>query len=361
MANVLVYSPLYPPQRGGAASYFSTLVRKLDDEHECTVLTTREPDAETVMTDGEITVYRLVPRLHRPPLIVRTAIPSLIALVVGLYLVLARDIDVIHTHSSANAVPGLAVLGMIVSPSLIYDCRDEDFPLWLVTLGDVAYWFSCSSNIDRRLVAAGVDEDRIVRTPVVNPDYVTECSADTEPEPFTVVFVGAVSHHKGIYILLEAFERLRTDHHDVALVVVGDGPERAAVRDHVEQRGYAEDVHLTGRLPHRETLAAISRADVLVLPSESEGLPRVIVEAMELEVPVIATPVGGIPDIVKDGHTGLLVNREPPALAAALERIYASPELRTRLASNATAQIDDWNWETVTNRVSDTYQAVVSG
>ncbi len=125
--------------------------------------------------------------------------------------------------------------------------------------------------------------------------------------------VGRLVPFKGHRHLLEAFARLRAREPDVHLVVVGDGPERAALERQARELGVAPAVRFTG---HREDVPDLLAAlDVFVLPSLAEHFGRVLLEAMAMERPVVATAAGGVPEVVEAGVTGLLV---PPANAAAL-------------------------------------------
>jgi glycosyltransferase involved in cell wall biosynthesis len=115
---------------------------------------------------------------------------------------------------------------------------------------------------------------------------------------------------------------------------VGDGPLFASLRTAVVQAGLHERIMLLGARDDATELMAA--ADLLVLPSWREGLPNVVLEAMQAGCPVVATRVGGIPEAVDDGATGLLVPRDDDAaLAAALARLEGDPALRARLAAAA--------------------------
>jgi glycosyltransferase involved in cell wall biosynthesis len=125
------------------------------------------------------------------------------------------------------------------------------------------------------------------------------------------------------------------------LTVIGDGPERPALEAMAHALAVADRVRFLGQLPREQALTAMARADVFVLNSTYEGLPHVVLEAMRVGVPVVATAAGGTPEAVRDGVTGLLVPPgDPGALAAALGRIIGEPDLGRRLAGAARADAD---------------------
>lgn len=120
-----------------------------------------------------------------------------------------------------------------------------------------------------------------------------------------------------------------------SLVVVGDGPERTALARHAGEKLPGRAV-LTGSLSHKDTLAVMKSADVFVLNSSYEGLSHLLIEALSLGVPTIATNVGGNPEVITDKEDGFLVSPEDPrVLANALARALGDEELRARLSARA--------------------------
>ena len=137
-----------------------------------------------------------------------------------------------------------------------------------------------------------------------------------------VLFVGHLVPVKALDVLLRAWALLARSSPDVAaarLILVGEGGERAALERLARQEGVAERVEFLGPLPQPAVADWIAAADLLCLPSHAEGSPNVVVEALASGTPVVASRVGGIPDLVDDGVNGLLVAPgDPVALAGAL-------------------------------------------
>ena len=147
-----------------------------------------------------------------------------------------------------------------------------------------------------------------------------------------LVAVGRLSPEKGIDVLIDALSRLRAPR--VRLALVGDGPERERLRARAERAGLAERVAFVGHIATPGDF--LQAADVVVLPSRSEGIPNVALEAMALGRPLVATAVGGTPEIVVDGVSGILVRADDSQrLAAALDRVLADSGLAARLADGA--------------------------
>jgi glycosyltransferase involved in cell wall biosynthesis len=155
-----------------------------------------------------------------------------------------------------------------------------------------------------------------------------------------MICVGRLSPEKGQAGLLRAFAQLREKHAELKLRLVGDGPDRASLETLAGEIRISDAVTFAGRLPEGETLAEIARADILVLPSFLEGLPIVLMEAMAVGVPVIASRVAGIPELVEDGETGLLFTPSNwNELSSSIDRLLGEEGLRTRLVEKAKAKI----------------------
>jgi glycosyltransferase involved in cell wall biosynthesis len=177
--------------------------------------------------------------------------------------------------------------------------------------------------------------------------------------------VGRLAPVKGQRELLEAVSSLSSRHPGAHVVLIGrdlerDGAYAAELRQLAKALGIDERVHFAGF--RSNAAAAIQELDVVVLPSWIEGLPLVVLEAMAHAKPVVATAVGGTPEAVVDGETGLLVPpRDVPALAAALDRILTDASLRDRLGQAGRARASEhFDVEAMTRRVLEIYHDVVS-
>jgi glycosyltransferase involved in cell wall biosynthesis len=126
----------------------------------------------------------------------------------------------------------------------------------------------------------------------------------------------------------------------------------------VDRSPARDRITVTGFVPHTDVPAVLSSLDVLVLPSLYEEMGSILVEAMAAGLPVVASRVGGIPDVVVDGETGLLV---PPgdadALAAALDELVGDPQRRERFASAARRRARRYSWSELAGRVAQLYDA----
>jgi glycosyltransferase involved in cell wall biosynthesis len=168
----------------------------------------------------------------------------------------------------------------------------------------------------------------------------------------------AVKDHR---TLLEGFKKLTERMNGVRLSLVGDGPLRRQLEEFCTQQSI-HGVEFLGQLPHRDALKHIANSDVFILTSVEEGMPSVIIEALALGKPVIATAVGGIPEVVKDGVNGILV---PPKsaehIAKALERLLSDSGLRRKLGRAAAESVKDYTWSKIAEKYERIYSISLKG
>lgn len=161
--------------------------------------------------------------------------------------------------------------------------------------------------------------------------------AGREPGPVRLLFLGRVGRRKGADDLLHALAGPRLRGLDWEATFAGDG-EVDAHRALAEQIGIGSRVRFTGWVEQPEVRRELARADVMVLPSHAEGLPLSVLEGLANGLAVIATPVGAVPEVIREGETGLLVPPgQPSELAAAIERVLLDEALRRRLGERGRA------------------------
>ena len=152
-----------------------------------------------------------------------------------------------------------------------------------------------------------------------------------------LLFVGRLAAAKGLPVLLDAIAKLD----DVTLEIAGDGPDRLMLVEQARRLGIAERVRFLGYQSQAQVRDLLKQADIFVLTSFAEGVPVVLMEAMAAGVPVITTRIAGIPELVKDGESGLLIAPgDAGATAAAIHQLVEDPSLRTRLAAAGRRKVE---------------------
>jgi len=155
-----------------------------------------------------------------------------------------------------------------------------------------------------------------------------------------VGYVGALSKAKGISNLLEAIPMVLERRNRVQFLVGGDGELRTSVEQCLSGDSFCGNAKSVGWIPHDELPKYLNELKLLVLPSYTEGLPNIILEAMACGTPVLATPVGAIPDVIRDGETGFIMeNNSPECIAENIIRALDHPDLE-QIARNARALVE---------------------
>jgi glycosyltransferase involved in cell wall biosynthesis len=180
------------------------------------------------------------------------------------------------------------------------------------------------------------------------------------PDADVIVTVAVLRQPKGIDDMLEALVPLVESRPGLRYLIVGDGSHRAALESKTAQLGLEGSVCFAGQ--RSDVADMLAAADVFVLPSLTEALPTVIIEAMAVGLPVVATTVGGIPEIVEPGNTGVLVAPAAPAeLADAVGRLLGSPRQRHALGlAGRRAAIDKFSIDRQAARLVDEYHVLAS-
>ena len=155
-----------------------------------------------------------------------------------------------------------------------------------------------------------------------------------------ILCVAAMSRRKGHAVLLEALAAVVREVPAARLTLAGDGSERPFLEARAAELGVSDAVRFLGAVEHDRMARLYDEADVFCLPSYAEGVPVVLMEAMAMKVPVVATAIMGVPELVEDGKSGLLVPpARPDELASALVRLLRDPALRERMGEEARGRV----------------------
>lgn len=236
-----------------------------------------------------------------------------------------------------------------------------------------------STYLREQLLALGVaapDRVRVIPMPVskiISADKWTIGDHNRPPSAkpnvsdgdgqFIILTVARLTAQKSIDTLITALAILRERGGAARLVIAGDGPERARLEAQARDLKLQECVEFLGGLPQTELAGLYGRAAVFALPSIREGMGLVFAEALLCGAPVIAANSGGVTDIVRNGETGLLVpERDPAALAGAIQRLLDDRALAARLAANGRAWVSErYRSEKVAHQFSAVYAALAAG
>ena len=253
------------------------------------------------------------------------------------------------THFREHLYNRMDRLSLPTAKRVITVC--EAFARELKSAGVLAERISVQHNSIRPQPGASTEEALAVRTQF----------GIAAGEPL-VLAIGRLSSEKAHIDLINAFQHLQSDHSELnaKLVIVGDGPERENLEAAVRSKGLDGRVHFAGQMSNVRPYYAA--ADLLALPSHSEGSPYVLLEAMAARVAVVATAVGGVPEMVEDEESALLVSaRDPQRMAASIARVLKDAELKRTLTMNASALImTRYSPETYVRSLVEIYRGLLS-
>src|SRR5213594_967588 len=204
-----------------------------------------------------------------------------------------------------------------------------------------------------RVIPNGVESSRFNngRQPQPIPTGVSE-------DRKTILYIGRIVREKGIFTLLDAFEKLRKRGKDVSLVLVGEGPLKEDLAKEVLRRKLNDRVKLAGFVDEKKLVSLYNSSDAFVLPSHFEPFGMVALEAMASRLPVVVSDVGGLSEIVEDGVTGVKVpSSDPHALAEGILRVLDNRELSERLKENAYRAVQErYRWDLIAEKTLEAYR-----
>ncbi len=196
---------------------------------------------------------------------------------------------------------------------------------------------------------------------VVVPNGIDLVGFETNKKPIAnaaakVVFLAELSPHKGLFELLNAWAVVQKNLKSPAKLLIGGHGDATPFVERAKSLGITNSTEFLGRLPREQARALMSEADVFVLPSHNEGQPMALLEAMAVGAAIVSTPVGGIPDMIENEKSGLVVpTRNENALSEALLRLLADENLRAQLGAGA---LDRVHQEFDVNRVAEKVDAL---
>jgi glycosyltransferase involved in cell wall biosynthesis len=282
--------------------------------------------------------------------------------------------DIVHAHKFGSNVWGTLFgracrVPVVIAHEHTWSYKGQPLRKWIDgrVVGPLATRFIAVSDAD---AARMVEQEKVASEKVVvmptgyvarppTPDSDLRAELGLTPETPLVGTAVVFRPQKALEVLLEAHAQLLRSMPDAHLAIAGDGPTRAEVERRARELSLDGRVHFLGQ---RDDVDAILRSlDVAALSSDFEGSPLFVLECMANGTPIVATAVGGLPQMVLDGETGVLVPpRDPEALAGAVERLLIDPERRAILAAAAANRLSDFRIDAVARRFADLYETLAA-
>ena len=295
------------------------------------------------------------------------------ALIIFLGKLLKGQVDILHIHFSERGstlrLSILTLIGMAFRKPVImhaHGCEFHTFhaslpqaikPILNWMLQKCTYLIALSESWKEFYINnCNLTEEQVVVLP--NPVEIPENVPDrtNSQQKINIVFLGRIGKRKGVFDLLEAFAKITPEQREQSeLILAGIGQVEQA--NHLaEKLSLKEHVTFAGWVNPAKRSELLAKADIFLLPSYNEGLPMALLEAMSWGLPVITTPVGGIPEVITHNETGLLVNPgDVQQLAKALQSLIENKSLRLELGSAAKQRVAPLDIRIYSRSLSELY------
>ncbi len=378
--KILMTMPSFLPHRGGSEIMAYELAKRLVElGHKVIIHTIQKKGTKKYeQTDG-IEIYRfkdirLFPKLSKitlgkiPSIFSFSAIPSLFRLVKKTHP------DIIHSHFLADTGLSAIIVGNTLKIPIITSLLGKDIfdpvdpvPIkwhnvlaWLMENSSMV--IACSSDQKLRAKAMGVSSGITIIPHGVNiqrftPQVKVDIKKKLGIQGPMILSVQRLHPRKGMEYLIDAIPIILDKKPSAQFVIVGKGSEKAKIEKKIEILHIENNVKLVGFVPDSELPHYYANCDLFVLNSLYEAFGIVLLEAMASGKPVVATTVGGVPEVVMNGKTGFLVSpRKPKQLAEASIKILQDPEMKQKMGNSGLNRVlKRFSWDSIVKKYLNAY------
>ena len=176
-----------------------------------------------------------------------------------------------------------------------------------------------------------------------------------------IIFVGGLVKSKGIFELLSAFTKLNYKYSNLYLILIGNIPDRTALDKIVSSNYLNNKIYIVSEIPQNEIPYWLSASDIFVFPTYNEGLPNALMEAMACGLPVIATKVGGIPEVVRDGQNGILIDKKSViSIEHSIEKLINNKNMCKKMGEYGRTIIEEnFSWDSSAKKLTEIYNKLI--
>lgn len=355
---------IYPYVIGGAEMHTFYLARELIQKGLHVTVFAGNPEGEKTTRSAPMKAECWSLKIVRFPFL-----GSLFCIISSLlFLRKNKKIDVIHAQTaSTSMITGFFLSRLLGLPLVvtchgleIKFCRSRIVKLIRSYILKRAFHVTCvSADLANTLINRwGMSENKVSVIPNGYDDELIQRLRHKKVDVGSkvLIFVGSLRPVKDPFTLLRGMRIVMARRDDVNLYVVGDGILRSQLERFCIQNDL-RNVFFFGELPHERALELVSSSDIVLSTSKEEGLPTVIVEAMALGKCVVATAVGGVPEIIKDGKNGILVPTSAPnKIAQMVIELLNDPEIRREISKTAIKDVEGFSWKEIASEHLKIYE-----
>jgi glycosyltransferase involved in cell wall biosynthesis len=357
----------YPPVIGGLEQWSQNIAERQPGDIEIFIVTGKVLGEPNFEKKGNVTIVRtsffaLSDLSHSSIIYIATAVPFIFLR----SLLLSQNARAFHCHGFVSAIMGYFLSALTGKPFI---CTEQSIKLRNpvlrhvagVAYGKAAVCIGSSGAVEEEFKKMGIRKITAIPNGV-DLEKFTNVRGRTSriDSPFVILSVGRLEKVKGHKYLVEAFADIKKEIPNARLILVGDGSERDNLEKQADELGIGGAIEFAGEILHDELPRWYHGADVFVMPSLSEGFGITAIEAMASVLAVVATRVGSLPEIVRDGETGILVERgNAEQIYSAVLRIYRDETLRLTLEENGKREVQKFDWRNSATEVYKIYLSLV--
>lgn len=361
--KIAVFSAFYEPFMSGAEMFVKELAERLGDKYEIMIITAKlRSDLKTEENFGRYKVIRVgegnkfdkLRYIWLAPLVAKKINPDIFHAVMESYAGLAL-------WFAKYIFPGKPRILTLQSGDLDAKFWSKVPILWSGIHKTPDYITAISNFLAERARRLGAKKVEVVPNGI-DLGETKDILVNKESGRHRIICLARLSWEKDHKNLVAAMPKILEKYPDAEMIFVGDGPLAEDVRLRIKGLGLENKIKLLGKLPHKSALEEVAKSDVSICPSLAEGLGITFIEAQILGVPVIGTRIGGIPDVIEDGKTGLLIEPEnSEAIALSIIKVFAMDETEKNKMIEAakTSAKEKFDWKNIMERVDKIYQSLI--
>lgn len=372
--RILIFTTAYRPMIGGSEIALEEIIRRLPDIFFDIVTPRYKNEFKVFESGGHFNIYRVGPGFE----VAKFVFPVL-GFLKAVKLMRDKNYDVVHAYQASYG-GGAGWLLKLFCPKLKFiltlqegqDLAEQNILIKFFRglIIKKAYIITAISNYLANyakamnpkakvfLIPNGIDLDKFQ---VLDHKLQTDFKFNSQKDN-TIITVSRLVSKNGLGDLIKAFQILNTKYNllNNKLIIIGDGPLRENYQSLISNYKLQDKVKLLGEVSPDEIPKYLAQADIFVRPSLSEGLGIAFLEAMAAGLPIIATPVGGIPDFLKDGETGLFCRvGDPEDIAEKISMVLSDDGMKNRLILNGRKLVEErYTWNKIASEFKKIYDGI---
>jgi len=385
--KILIPSLHYPPVIGGFEIFTKSIAEEVGKTDDIFLITSKVINTPKQETKNKLRIIRTSPQTLKD--LSHSSSKFILGAMIWIFFkswrtIKKEKIELIHAQGFLSGVL-CYILKKLTKVPYIITIQSADFSVYHHKLNikpiislygklekaifvNAQYCHAISKHLENHLLKYGP------RLTIVIPNGVDTKKFVPDPEKLStrkklgfdsknlITCVSRLEHKNGTHDLIEAAHYLKNESIDFKIIVCGDGSQKAHLEEMIEKFGLRDRIFLLGSVLYDKIPQYVAAADIFIRPSLAEGFGNVFVEAMSAGAAVIGTPVGGIPDFLKDGVNGLFCEpSNPKDIAEKIKKLILDKNLAQKLIINGikTAR-EEYDWTGIAKRVRDLYLKVIN-